>query len=227
MLAQTDISFVDQLVDSFQELGRDIGEFIPKLIVAILLLIIGNWIAKWVRRILVRVLDRVGAEKLVEASGLSAPLSSAGWSGVALIGTIIWFLIMVIFVQLAAEVLGINQLTALLDKLIAYIPLVAIAILIIFVAGAIANFVSNFVRPFAEARGMPWIDNVVKFMILFLGVLAALDTLNFAPEVVAALIDATFRFIPAAIAIAFAVAFGVGGIDTAKQWWAKYLAPKQ
>ena len=24
----------------------------------------------------------------------------------------------------------------------------------------------------------------------------------------------------------FAVAFGVGGIDTAKKWWAKYLAPR-
>ncbi len=27
--------------------------------------------------------------------------------------------------------------------------------------------------------------------------------------------------------VGFAIAFGVGGIDTAKKWWAKYLAPKQ
>jgi hypothetical protein len=25
--------------------------------------------------------------------------------------------------------------------------------------------------------------------------------------------------------VAFAVAFGIGGVDTAKKWWAKYLSP--
>jgi hypothetical protein len=34
------------------------------------------------------------------------------------------------------------------------------------------------------------------------------------------------KIFTAAIGIAFAIAFGVGGIDTAKKWWAKYLAPK-
>ena len=29
------------------------------------------------------------------------------------------------------------------------------------------------------------------------------------------------------IGIAFAIAFGVGGIDTAKQWWSKYLSPRE
>jgi hypothetical protein len=29
-----------------------------------------------------------------------------------------------------------------------------------------------------------------------------------------------------ALGVAFAVAFGVGGIDTAKRWWGKYLSPK-
>ncbi len=225
MLAQVDLGFVDQLVDSLEELGRDIGTFIPKLIVALLLLIVGNWIAKFVRRWVVRILDRIGAERLVETAGLKAPLEAAGWTGVGLIGTVIWFLLMVIFVQLAAEVLGIDQLTALLDQLIQYLPLVAIAIIILFVAGAIANFAANFVRPFADARGMPWLDNVVRIAILFLGIVAAFDTLNFAPTVIEAVIDAVLRFLPAGIVLAGAIAFGVGGIDTAKQWWARYMSP--
>lgn len=226
MLAQVDLGFVDQLVDSLEELGRDIGSFIPKLIVALLLLIVGNWIAKFIRRWVVRILNRVGAERVVESAGLKAPLESAGWSGVDLVGTVIWFLIMIIFVQLAAEVLGIDQLTMLLDQLIEYLPLVVIAILIIFVAGAIANFAANFVRPFAESRGMPWLTTVVRVGILFLGIVAAFDTLNFAPTVIEAVIDATLRFLPAGIIVAGAIAFGVGGIDTAKQWWARYLTPK-
>jgi hypothetical protein len=27
--------------------------------------------------------------------------------------------------------------------------------------------------------------------------------------------------------VTFAVAFGIGGIDTAKKWWARYLAPRE
>ena len=87
---------------------------------------------------------------------------------------------MVVFVQIAAEVLGIDRLTALLDTLIAYLPLVVVAILVLFVAGAVANWAAGVVRPFAEGREMPWIAMAVRWGIIVIGALAAFDTLNVA-----------------------------------------------
>ncbi len=57
-------------------------------------------------------------------------------------------------------------------------------------------------------------------LILLFGVLAALDLLEirFAEDLV--------KIVTAGAGIAFAVAFGVGGIETAKQWWARYLSPR-
>ena len=67
---------------------------------------------------------------------------------------------------------------------------------------------------------MPWLTWVVQILIVLFGVLFAMDLLkiNFAADIT--------KILTAALGIAFAIAFGVGGIDTAKKWWAKYLAPR-
>ncbi len=217
--------FVDELTNSFSSLGSDIGEFVPRLIVALLLLLIGHWIAKLIRKVLVTVLDKVGAGKLTEAAGFEGTLRQAGTSGVALIGQVVYFLIFIIFLQIAAEVLGIEQLTSMLNELIAYLPLIAIALLVLFVAAAIANWTARIVGPFAQARNMPWISTAVRVAILVIGVLAAFDTLNFAPSVREKIENTLLQYLPLAALVALAIAFGVGGIKTAQQWWSK-VAPR-
>ncbi|WP_053202983.1 mechanosensitive ion channel family protein [Jiangella muralis] len=217
-------NFVDQLGDSFSELGSDIGDFVPRLVVALLLLLVGHWVAKLIRRLLTAGLDKVGAGRLTEAAGIENTLRQAGTSGVALIGQVAYFLIFIIFVQIAAEVLRIDQLTSMLNRLIAYLPLVAIALLVLFVAAAIANWAANVVRPFAESRNMGWVSTAVRIGVLVIGVLAAFDTLNFASSVTSKIENTLLQYLPLAILGAVTIAFGVGGINTAREWWAK-LSP--
>ncbi|NEE02194.1 hypothetical protein G1H10_18625 [Phytoactinopolyspora halotolerans] len=196
-----------------------------RLVAALVILIIGHWIAKLIQRLVTTVLDKVGAGRLTEAAGLESALQQAGTSGVRLIGQVIYFLVFLIFVQLAAEALGIDQLTVLLSDLIAYLPLVVIALLVLFVAAAIAEWAANFVRPFAESRNVGWVATVVRVGILIIGILAAMDTLNFAPSVTSKVENTLLQYLPLSILVAGAIAFGVGGIKTAQQWWAK-LAPR-
>lgn len=225
IVAQVDFSFVDQLLGSLAELGADIGRFIPRLIAALLLLWVGNWLAKFLRKWIVRGLEKIGAGRLTSAAGLDPILEQATTNGVTLIGQVIYFLIMLIFVQIAAEVLGIDQITALLSGLIAYLPLVVVALLVLFIAAAIANWAARTVQPFADSRGVSWVGTVVRVAILVVGVLAALDTLNFAPSVTAKVENTLLQWLPISVLLAAAVSFGIGGIDTAKEWWRK-LAPK-
>lgn len=219
------VDFVDQLVDSFAQWGSDIGRFLPKLIVALLLLLVGHWIAKWVRRLLTAGLTKVGAGRLTEAAGLEGTLRQAGTSGVAILGQVAYFLILLIFIQIAAEVLGIDQLTTMLNQLIAYLPLVLVALLVLFVAVAIANWAARVVRPFAESRGVGWVSTLVRVGIIVVGVLAVLDTLNFAPSVTSKIENTLLQYLPLSVLVAATIAFGIGGIDTARQWWAK-LSPR-
>ncbi|MPZ52983.1 MAG: hypothetical protein GEU79_09675 [Acidimicrobiia bacterium] len=221
LFAQVDFNFVDQLLQSLSELGTDIGNFLPRLVVALLILWIGNWIAKWLRTLLVKGLDKVGAGRLTQAAGIEPMLQQAGTSGIALIGQVVYFLLLIVFVQIATEVLGIAQLTGLLNQLISYLPLVVVALLVLFVAAAIANWAAGAIRPFAQSRGMSWVSTVVRVAILVIGVLAALDTLNFAPAVTSSIQNTLLQYLPLSILIAATIAFGVGGIDTARKWWAK------
>lgn len=214
-------NFVDQLGDSFSRLGSDIGDFVPRLVVALLLVLVGHWIAKLIRRLLTAGLEKIGAGRLTEAAGIENTLRQAGTSGVALIGQVAYFLIFVIFVQIAAEVLQIDELTSMLNRLIAYLPLVAVALLVLFVAAAIANWAANVVRPFAESRNLGWVSTAVRVGVLVVGILAAFDTLNFAPSVTSKVENTLLQYLPLAVLAAATIAFGVGGINTAREWWAK------
>lgn len=218
-------NFIDQLGDSFTDLGRDVGDFVPRLVVALLLLLVGHWIAKLIRRLLTAGLEKIGAGRLTEAAGMENTLRQAGTSGVALIGQVAYFLIFIIFVQIAAEVLQIDELTSMLNRLIAYLPLVAVALLVLFVAAAIANWASSVVRPFAESRNMAWVSTAVRVGVLVIGVLAAFDTLNFAPSVTSKVENTLLQYLPLSVLLAATIAFGVGGIKTAQEWWTK-LAPR-
>lgn len=219
------VEFVDQLVDSFAQLGADIGRFVPRLIVALLLLLVGHWVGKLVRRLLTAGLTKIGANRLTEATGLEPTLRQAGTSGVAILGQIAYFLILLVFIQIAAEVLGIDQLTRMLNELISYLPLVIVALLVLFVAVAIANWAARIVRPFADTRNMAWLSTAIRVGIIVIGVLAVFDTLNFAPSVTAKIENTLLQYLPLSVLVAATIAFGVGGIGTARQWWTK-LAPR-
>ncbi len=151
-------------------------------------------------------------------------MRQAGTNGVALIGQVAYFLVFVIFVQIAAEVLHIDELTSMLNRLIAYLPLVAVALLVLFVAAAIANWAASVVRPFADSRNMSWVSSAVRIGVLVVGILAAFDTLDFAPSVTSKIENTLLQYLPLAILAAGTIAFGVGGINTAREWWRK-LSP--
>ncbi len=226
LVAQIDTSFLDRLWESFAELGSDIGNFVPRLLAAILVFVVGRWIAGWVRRLAEKGLGKLGVDRLAAAGGVDGMLRQAGTTPVRLIAQVLYYLVLLVFLQVAAEVLGIDQLTSLLSTLIGYLPLVIVAIAIMFVAGAIANWVARMIRPFAESRGLGWIDNVARWAILVIGFLAAMDTLNFAPEVMTRIQNTLLQYLPLSVLIAGTIAFGVGGIETAREWWRRYLSPK-
>lgn len=92
--------------------------------------------------------------------------------------------------------------------------------LIVVIAAAMASWVAGLVKPFADSKGVGWLTVLVHVGVIVFGVLFALDLLEvtFAEDIT--------KILTASVAIAFAIAFGVGGIDTGKKWWAKYLSPK-
>ena len=219
------MSFWDQLTDSLEEFGANIGNWVPKIVGALLILVVGWMVARIVKRIVRRLLDRPVMTTALDKSGIGPVLRNAGYSAAALLATLVYAILMLIVFILAAEALQVQAVVDLLDDLVAYLPLLLVAVIILVVTGAIGTFAGDMARPMGESRDMAWLGSAVRFVIVAFGVITALDVLGVG-RVTNRIFDAVLATAGLAIAASAAVAFGVGGIDTAKKWWSRYLSPK-
>ena len=213
--------FINGIRDAFESVGSGLGEWLPKIVVAIAVLIVGRWIVRTLRNWITKLLESQAVDTLFDKAGLTAALEPSGTKPVALVATVAYAFLMLLLWLIIFRILEIDQIVDLLQRLIAVLPLIFVATALVLVAAAVGTFVADLVRPYAEQRQVAWLPVVVKVVVLLVGVLAALDLLEitFAEDIV--------KIVTAAVGVAIAIAFGVGGIDTAKQWWARYLAPRE
>lgn len=212
--------FTEGIRDAFQDVGAGLGEWLPKIIVAVLVLIVGRWIVRTLRTWIGKLLESQAASTLFDKAGIQSALAPSGKTAAGLVTTLAYAFLMLLLWLVIFQILEIDPIVDLLQRLIAVLPLIFVAVALVLVAAAVANFTMDLVRPYAQERQIGWLPPLVRVVILVIGVLAALDLLEitFAEDIV--------KIVTAAVGIALAIAFGVGGIDTAKQWWARYGAPR-
>lgn len=220
VLAQSDARGIfDGVRDGLDNAWNDVITFAPKLIGAAIILLVGWLIARVIRGVFVRVLDRVGLDKLLDRAGLSHTLRAAGYTASQLVANVLYWIALLVVFLLAAEALQVERLTELISSLISYLPLVAVAMIIIVVTAAIGSFVADLVEPWADRQNIGWLTPAVRFSIIGFGVIAALNTLNVAETVV----NTLFTAIVATIGLMIAIAGGVGGIKRAESmWWSVF-----
>lgn len=213
------MSFWDRLVEELRSLGESLVEWIILIAIALLILIIGRWILKWIRRIIERVLGTSGLDPVWERSGVNKALEPTDQTPASIVATIVYAYGLVVLALIVTRVLQLTTIEVLLVRLLAWVPLLIVAAIIVIIAAAVASWTADLVRPFAVDRGVPWLTWLIQIGIILFGLLFAFELLNvnFAEDVV--------KIVVAALGIALAIAFGVGGIDAAKQWWAKYGTP--
>src|SRR4028119_449994 len=132
-----------------------------------------------------------------------------------IIGKLVFWFVFIIALTMAADALGIPQVSQALGQLIAYIPSIIAAILILILASLLANFLSGVVR---GATGSDLLANVARYAIIVYAVFAAITELGVAVQLTAP----TFLIILGAVALAAAIAFGWGGRDVAKDIIERY-----
>src|SRR5919199_4851729 len=123
----------------FQPLQDAISVFlsyIPQIIGAIIILIVGYIIGKVLQALVTRVLRGVGFEDLMERGGVKQFFDRASTrqtpSGV--LGKVVFWFVFIIAITMAADALGLQQISGFLNQLIAYIPSIFVAILILLLA---------------------------------------------------------------------------------------------
>ena len=198
----------------FQPLQDAIGVFlsyIPQIIGAIIILIVGYIIAKVLQALITRILEGVGFEDWMERGGVKQFFDRAGTRQTpsSVLGMVVFWFIFIIAITMAANALGIQQISSFLNQLIAYIPSIFVALLILFLATLLANFVSGIVR---GATNSEILASIAQYAIIIYAVFAALTQLGIAVQLTAN----TFLILLGAVGLALAIAFGIGGREVAR-----------
>jgi mechanosensitive ion channel-like protein len=194
----------------------NVATFLPKLAAALVILLVGYIVAKAVASILNKVLERVGFDRVVERGGVRQVLARSKYDPSDILAKLVFWTIMLLVLQLAFGVFGTNPVSDLLRGLIAYLPNVFVAILILVIAAAIARAVTDLLANLLGAmQGGQLIARGAGIAILVFAVFAALDQLQIAPRIVTGLWYALL----AAVVGSVVVAVGGGGIRTMQQYW--------
>ncbi len=193
-----------------------VAAFVPKLVGFLLILVIGYFVAKLLAKAVNAVLERVGFDKAVERGGVKQALAKSKYDASDLVGKIVFYGLFLVVLQMAFGVFGTNPVSDLLAGVIAYLPKVLAAILIVVVASAIAAAAKELIQ--ASLGGLSYgktLASVAGIAIVAVGAFAALNQLQVAP----AIVNGLFYAVLAIVAGSAIIAIGGGGIKPMQQRW--------
>ena len=199
------------MIQSLQQGLSDFFAYIPQLLGAIVILIVGYIVARILQAVVARVLQAIGFDNWMERGGIKQFFDRAQTreTPATVLGKLVFWLVFIIAITMAADALGIRQVSEVLGQLIAYIPSVIAAILILVLAALLANFLAGVVR---GATGSDLLANIARYAIIVYAVFAAITELGIAVQLTAP----TFLIILGALALGAAIAFGFGAQGVAR-----------
>lgn len=199
-----------------EDAWASIATFVPKFIAFLLILIIGLIIAKMIAKVVNAALERVGFDKAVERGGAKNVLERSELDASDIVGKIVYYALVLFVLQLAFGVWGPNPASDILASVIAFLPQVFAAILIVVIALAVAAVAKEAIE--AALGNLDYARTVafaVSVAIIGVGIFAALDQLGVAPAIVTGL----FYAILATIVGVTIVAVGGGGVKAMSTRW--------
>ncbi len=229
---------------------------VPNVIAAAVILILAWFIGRFVAQLVARLLSNLGFDRLPERIGLGhvfasgqpasgsagmtppgeetagsygspgSPATSAGGGNLStLAGRIALFFIMLFATVEAAALLGFDGVHGLLEEFIAFGADILLGLAVFLVGYWLADVAARAIeRTHPDARGMA---RIARVAILGLVIAMGLRAMGVADDIV----NLAFGLVLGAVAVAVALAFGLGGRQAAGQvadrWARQYLERKQ
>lgn len=199
--------------------------WLPNLLGALALLLIGWLVARLVQFIIGGLLRRLQVDVLTERVGISRLLSNAGLDPSAshMLARLAYWLILFVFVLAAAETLGLIGIAEMLNRLVAYLPNVLAAALILLLGSLMAQVLGDAIGKMAVQAGVAAgaaLGQAVRYTLLVFAIILALDQLG----IHTGLLTIAASTLVIAMALALALAFGFGSRDLARNIMAGFHA---
>jgi Conserved TM helix len=215
---------LDIFVASLTSFWTQMASFVPQLIAALVLLFVGWVIARIVRSGIFKLLNVLHFDDLAQKSGIEAFLKEGDLDvslGKLVANLVYWLLILVVIVMVSNS-LGLEVVADLFHRIVLYIPNIVVAILVLVFGTLLSRFINRLIFAYLNnigVQGALTISTISEYAVLVFVFFIALEQLQIAND----LITAAFAIGFGSVALAFAIAFGLGG----KDWAAGVIARMQ
>jgi len=190
----------------------EMSEFLPRLLAALAILLIGTAFARAVRGVIVRLLETVKVSSMVEKTPVEHFLKNADLTNKVevVVGSVVYWLVMLVVLQTTAAILGLAPLTLMLDRILNYIPNIISAILILFfgvlLAGVVESLVKGAIKTI-DGKSARLLGKVASYLVVTISGLAAVSELGIAKDFIVIL----FIGFVSMLSLGFGLALGLGG----------------
>ena len=183
--------------------------FTPKLIGALFLLLVGWVIAKVLQIVLERSI-RAGLDTLLERTGASAALERSAISTTpsAILGRLVFWLVMIVFIMGASEIIGLEAVSVAIQRVLGYLPSVISAAMVLAAGIFLSRFVGNLVTTAAGAAAISYaagLGAVARTTIIVMVGVVTVEQLGIDTQILITVITVTVAALMFGLSLAFAL----------------------
>ena len=169
VMATTDIATqtMTSLGDSLTQMFSSVVAYIPYLIAAIIILLIGWVVGRVLGSLVSKILDKVGVDDALRKTSLGKAIEGTGMHIVRLFDLIVRWFIYLIAIAAAASVLQIGFISELFEKIILYMPHVAMFLIILVAGFVIVDYFSDLMHAWGKTQNIEFLGVIIMLLRVF------------------------------------------------------------
>ncbi|AAZ19938.1 conserved hypothetical protein [Psychrobacter arcticus 273-4] len=204
---------VDVIARPATNMLNKIMEALPNIFMAIAILVVTFYVVRMVANIIKGLLENTQINQLPAKVGLQQTMGNKKVSD--LVGYAIVFFAMLFASIAAADLLGFEPISAIIAMFIAFGANIILGAIILFIGFWLANIIAGVVE--RSEQGSQFLANIVRVLIMGLVLAMGLKAMGIADSIV----NLAFGLTLGAVAVAFALSFGLGGQEAAARFLRK------
>ena len=220
-------SLQSAISDVLHSLTSAVGALAPRILTALVVIILGYLVAKVAEKALRGGLDKVKFDTLLEKIGIQGALKRIGLHGSPsqAIAKIVYFLLVVLFVQSATQSVGLTAVSGAISAFFSYLPNVIAALIVILLGSVVAEYASKAVTQSAQESGIDYAETlgrIVSALVFFVVLVMAVTQLKIETDI----IKSVAIVLLSGVSLGLALSFGLGTRDITRNIMAGFYARK-
>lgn len=205
-------SWGDTVVASFNQAFGQVLSMVPNVLAMLAVLVVGYILARVLDKFSATLAHSLGLETAAERSGLSASMKQVGIHRTvpAIVGQLVFWLTMCVFLTAAFNILGLAAVSTAMEKVVAYIPNLLVATVVVVIGLLVAGFLRGVIATGADRIGVSYAEHLANgcyYVLALMTFIGAFDQLGIEFGLLKEMMLLAF----ASLALGFGLAFGLGG----------------